>query len=125
MFLLTAQVIISPKLRLWLTVLMLNLRQGGTGCRLDPSLFPLPHHSLCPSELKVFVFSAHVFGSGAQKQSAELCRGPIKLKKLKEFVIKFLSDQHHSLHLFLFPPLIPAVCTFRFEVKYAVQIAAI
>lgn len=115
MFLLTTQVMVSPRLLLRLTVLMPNVGQGGGICRLDPALIPFFLSALLNSA-KVFVLSAHVFGFGAQKRSAELCKGQIKVQKLKAFVVKFLSGSAtNSLHLFSFPPLIPAVRTFSFE----------
>lgn len=89
-FLLTAQVIVSPRLLLRLTVLMPNLGQGGGRCRWDPALFPFIL-SACLNSAKVFVLSAHEFGFGAQKLSVELCRDQIKVQKLKAFVVKFLS----------------------------------
>lgn len=77
-FLLPAEVIVSPRLLLRLTVLMPNLDQGGGFCWLDPALFTLMLSAILNSA-KVF-FSAHVFGFGSQKQSAELCRGQSKYK---------------------------------------------
>lgn len=115
MFLLTAQIIVSPRLLLRLTVLMPNLGQGVG--RWWAGSCPLPHHSLCPSKLnQSFCFLNSWIWIWCPETVCWALQGSYQSTRAKSICCEVsVRITHYFLHLFPFPPLIPAACTFRFE----------
>lgn len=101
---------------------MPSLGLGGQVYGLVSALFPFILFVLF---FFFFVFSACIFGFGAQKQSAELGRGQIQVWNLKTYIVVCVRINHTpSIYFHLLPwHLLCALSDWR--VKYAEPIAII
>lgn len=116
MCLLAAQVIVSSRFLLRLTVLIDTQYGAGTECGVGWILPSSPSFSLPIWTQPKFLFSQLGVWTWCPETVYWALQGSNQSTKAKSICCEVsVRINHHSLHQFPFPPLTPAVCTFSFE----------